>query len=310
MVKKDLFFISLIIVLFITSSVFFWQQTQQNFSIAHERDSPLYHDFDNHLRAARNDGTAPNMDYYPPLSKWVGHLFSFNPLIFYLFWVLIIFLVVPSLLAFLLKSNLAYFFYYVFSFSFVFDLGAYYSQFLFGIWSVLMFFVTDRKVKLFLVLLGFLTHSFAGEFLLFVWVLQELFDKKEQVVLMCAGSLGSQVLPVVDSIKSVGNVLYELFLLFFKQVNIVFVFVAFREWFLEKEYVFIVSFFALLGMGLFFGHRVWLMLGFLVLIGLVRAVEKMSVKWRWMIYVYSCVFIVWNLYSWYVNKLGNLTGVC
>ena len=72
----------------------------------------------------------------------------------------------------------------------------------------------------------------------------------------------------------------------------------------------IITFVALLVMGFVYGHRVWIILGFLIMIGLVKAVEKMSVKWRRVVYVYALVFVVWNLYSWYVNKLGNLTGVC
>jgi hypothetical protein len=276
---------------------------------------------------------ALNLDYgtYPPLFSWLAHWFSNSRMSFYFFVSILIFVLVPLLLWFLVKSNWVVFFYFATSLAFRVDYLAIYPQLLISVWLIAFLLVKDWRFRLASLFGVILLHSWGFFLFLGAWVIIEFWeivlDKLRGFLFKFEGlksfgcvPLGGGILATVNhtplfffdwlpKVKSTITQVGDLFRFFSRDCNLLFVFGALKGCFDKRRLDFV-----LVGLVLFvvgcFSFRVWYSLFLLVVVGFVWYFEKLSDKWKLPWILLGAAFICLHAFTWFFDKKLLITGGC
>lgn len=281
-----------------------------------------------HLNWTQNLGQC--FTNYHGLSCLIGHPFSFNPFIYWLFWFAIIFIAMPLFLYYLTKNKLIIPGYFLFTgIPFIFDGIGFYSQFLLSFFLVYLILEKDFRKRLFISLLlitgsvfGLVVHSqqlelgLAAIFIEITLFVLYKFDFKKYFLFLFGFS--------PDFLRSVGynkmvtgfnfipTIIYYSYHLFVKSMFFVFSVPAFIHIIVKKDWRKLlwlgILFFSSVYMWFFqsFANdtvlRIFVLFGFVLLPSFLEWLVKQSKIFRFVFWLVGFLWFCFNLYNWWVFK--------
>lgn len=248
---------------------------------------------------------------YPPLFHWIARPFAFNQPHFYLFSLIIICLLIPGILLIIKKHWVSVLFYWSVSFPYMMEFGFHYSQVIAT--AMLLIFIWRKEwwIRIPLLLLSILAHTFAPFLLIGAWILELALNKKT----FFPGIVFSNGLPKIletpigiwKNNQFTGINLGYLLNAFFKATPIPFIAFALKQFWKQRQYYLIALFTATtIGMVLVKG-RVFETGQIILLLGLTDYYKQANKKMKYGLIILAVLSIALQLLTWRYHRIGTFT---
>ncbi len=280
-------------------------------------------DFNFHFEKAGEDCTQiydeQRCTSYYPLLHFLGAPFSFSPIAFANFLMIIVVFITPLLLFFFTKKWIIVWFYFsVTQYVYAIQAGAY-PQALAGVFLLLFLFTKNPYLKFPILVVALLAHSQAFVLLLLVWLVQLFFDNFKSIKSFfpaCSAIFGRQDVDPIGqtiSIDIINRNGWQLIHVPIKDIANFFVrtfpfpFLVAAIWQLKKEKNY--ALIAITAIAFYYGvavgqSRIFLVVPLILLPALTNFYSNLDKKWKKWFVLLSIVTFAINFGTWFLFKVN------
>ena len=275
-------------------------------------------DYSFHLEKARNDCTnlGEACEIYAPLFSWIAKPFAFHENSFFFFVVFLLAFVVPMILYLLTERWIVVWLYFSTSSFFWFFIDGIFAQALAFILLLLVLYFKDWRLQGLMVLIAITAHGHGFYLVLLAFLLKNLFEIGEKnplnLLFPCSGVFGINK-PVIltqeiDGLITTGKsfTVADALIPFTKIFPFPYMFLAVRQAFKDKKYVYLVLFVVALVSGFWISHRIFYLIPLVLLPSLAEWAVKLkekNVNHYYLFLLSTLVAFGFQLYSWLQFKL-------
>lgn len=248
---------------------------------------------------------------YPPLLSHLSGVFNYRPIVFKFFMLFLIIVIIPLLIVRITKNHLGALFYFATSSSFYFLIGGLYSQALLTIFILLLIAEKNTFFRLFVVLIGALSHSTAYLVLPAVLFLLLFFENNwsKDFFAFCSPVWGDKLPSVVSTqLNSVSYGAQSIHLndigsLFSKIAPFPFLIIGLKHFFQTKQYVYLVLIVSCFVFAWFENVRTFYLIGTFSTIGFTMAYPSLVLKRWWLLFTIAFGLFLFSQFYFQIEKI-------
>lgn len=275
-------------------------------------------DYSFHLEKARNDCTnlGETCEIYAPLFSWIASPFAFHDNSFFFFVVFLLAFVVPMILYLLTERWIVVWLYFSTSSFFWFFIDGIFAQATAFILLLLVLYFKDWRLQALMVLIAITAHGHGFYLVLVAFLfknLLELGDKDLKTFLFPCSGLFGVTKPVVltqqiDGLVTTGKAftVADALIPFTKIFPFPYMFLAIRQAWKDKKYIYLVLVVVALVSGFWISHRIFYLIPLVLLPSLAEWAVKLKEKNvnHYYLFLLSTLLVFgFQFYSWFQFKL-------